>query len=69
MPASAGMEKWKMPKPKIDVGTLTERETIDLFDACLDAFTIRTVIDRLWAFYSTDEREQIAADLVLEERP
>ncbi len=56
-----------MPKPKIDVGQLTEQETIDLFDACLDALTFDTVIERLRAFYSQDERERIAADLEFED--
>lgn len=38
-----------MPKPKVNVGQLTEQETIDLFDACLDALTFDTIIDRLRA--------------------
>ena len=56
-----------MPKPKIDVGQLTEQETIDLFDDCLDALTFNTIIERLRAWWSFDERQRAASVLDLED--
>jgi hypothetical protein len=54
-------------RPTSSESARTEDQTIDLFDACLDALTFDTIIERLRAWWSLHERQRAASELELED--